>query len=219
MTESRRITSIEALPNDPLMMEVRLDDTVLGILARDVVDRFELEVGLSEDDTRVRDFSHAVACQAAREKALELLAVHDRASGGLVSRLVDGGFDRDVAEDTVTELRDDGWIDDTAYATRRLETLRNERGGSSEVCREKLLKEGVPEPVVDEALTSDGEQDEELEAACTALQRSMAKSSRNADGSPEAIRRLAGTLQRQGFDPDTMRAAFARLDLEVPEDF
>ena len=176
-------------------------------------------LGLPEDDTRVRDFSHAVACHAARDKAFELLAVHDRASGGLVCRLIDGGFDRDVAEDAVAELRADGWIDDTAYATRRLETLRSERGDSSEVCREKLLGEGVPEQVIEEVLASTGEEDGELEAACTALQRSMARSSRNADGSPEAIRRLAGVLQRQGFDPDTMRAAFARLNLQVPEDF
>ena len=216
MSEPRRITSIEANPEDPMMLDIHLGNELLGELTRDDVEELELVIGLEEHDDKVIALRRAIEFKDARTQAFKILARKERASGEIIRRLEARGHSNDLATDVAGELIEDGWLDDEGYTRRRLEQLRDADGRSTQICREKLLKEGVPESVAEPLLQAAGTGDGDVEAACTALRKAMSRSSRNADGSPAAARRLAASLQRQGFDSDTMSTAFSRLSLIPP---
>ena len=217
MTHPCQITAIEPLAGNPLLLEVRMGDTSLGTLPRDEVESLGMEIGLAEDDPRVLRFIHEVACLKARDEAFRMLALRNRSSGYLTSTLIRRGFSSKVSEQSVADLCADGWVDDAGYARARLDILRREDGRSAEVCRERLRKEGVPEEVLDSLLPTTNGDEDEIKAACVAIEDMLRKNPRYADGSPQAGQRIAMSLRRKGFDPDTMMMAIERMNLDVPD--
>jgi len=91
---------------------------------------------------------------AARRRALGLLARREHSCAELVAKLVRSGHERDAAERTVSDLADRGLVCDSRFAEALLRS-RVERGGGPLRVRRDLEARGVEPAVVDRILDPD----------------------------------------------------------------
>ncbi|MCH8224540.1 MAG: RecX family transcriptional regulator [Chloroflexi bacterium] len=148
----------------------------------------------------------------ARAKAAALRHLTTRArSVDEVSRRLALRYAPDVVQEVISGLRDQGYLNDSAFA----EAWRQHRERSSprgeRLMRQELLRLGVENEVVNEALTG-------LDAcgnAYRAAQR-FAQKHKTSDY-PQFRRRLWGFLYRRGFDPTVSGNTIRRLWRELSD--
>jgi regulatory protein len=156
-------------------------------------------------------------------KSLRLLSYGAKSRRKLIQKLMESGFDEDVAEQAVLDMEDRGYIDDAkmaadyvayaveskAYGRYRVIQGLTEKG----VCRE--LAENAYNNYIDEhaELTDDGEEvDIDLENAAATLEKRMRQTRLDIDELDEGdIRRLTGYLHRRGFSFNTINKAFNKI--------
>ena len=110
-----------------------------------------------------------------------------------------------LVDDLVQRYEDAKLVDDAAYASMRVASLRR-RGGSARAIRANLLAKGVSNDHIDQALANDAEETPmaELIAACAYARRRRLGPWREKDREERQERDL-GMLARKGFSLDTVR--------------
>ena len=166
---------------------------------------------LREDDTKWR----------LRQAALHLLSYRSRTERELRTRLRAKSFPPALVEWCLHRLREQGLLDDQAFASAHVrDRIRLRPRGRSKL-REELRRKGVVAHVADEAISEaflEEETSEEALAREAALRwveregRGVARALSAARFSKErerSRRRLHGFLSRRGFAPDAILSAFA----------
>jgi SOS response regulatory protein OraA/RecX len=153
--EEPQITSLQPLKEDPCLIEVMIDDTLVGTAQRDELERSKARIGMPETDPCVRALTRAIAIRTTRNYAMGLLSRCEFPTAGLTQRLIKHGVEQELARDVVREIEQDGWIDDESYARRRIRKLREQEGRSSEECRTRLKAEWVDTSIVERLLAGE----------------------------------------------------------------
>ena len=136
--------------------------------------------------------------------ALRALGARAMSTGGLLKRLQKKGLERHEAQAVVERVASAGYLDDTSFARVRIERLRERGQYGDRAIRQRLVQDGVPNAVIDEALSEsalDDPADLMLQAA-----RERASRLRGLDR-VVAERRLSSYLQRRGHSGAEIRAA------------
>ena len=154
-TEDPRVTSLHPLQEDPCLIEVMIDGTIVGTAQRDEVEGSKAKIGMSESDPCVRALTRAIAMRRTRNYAMGLLSRCEFPTAGLTQRLIKHGVEQELAQDVVREIEQDGWIDDENYARRRIRKLQEQEGRSSEECRTRLKAEWVNTSIVERLLAGE----------------------------------------------------------------
>ena len=138
---------------------------------------------------------HANSYQAARNAALRLLAVRQRAMAEVRTSLC-RRFSHAIADVVVSDLEAAGLLNDAAFAEAWRESRERLRPRSERLVRRELLQHGIDATVVGE--TVEGMDDEALieQAAQSYVGRLKGQDSQRFQ------RRLAGYLFRRGFSSD-----------------
>jgi regulatory protein len=206
------ITSLVAKKGRSNRIAVHLDGVFAFELASGVARQAGLRIGdmlsketqdrLAEDDARHR----------ARERAVRLLALRDRSEREVEVGLQTSGFDPAVISDTVSWLRDLGYLDDERFAVRyAAEKLR--AGWGKRRVKTELLRKGLERTLVEAALDGEGVNApaaaEGVESLVALAHKRFGKQFRL---DPEgAERRLAGFLARRGYDWDIIGSVAREL--------
>lgn len=145
---------------------------------------------------------------ACREAALRLLDAAPRASGALRDRLVDKGYDPDVAEDVIERLTRVQLLDDRAYAESAVRYCAGRLMGRRAAVME-LTRKGVERSLAEQVCV-EAEANGVFEEAAWELGRQIARKTQGLD--PETRRRrLWSTGGRKGHTPDVLRAIAQEL--------
>jgi regulatory protein len=189
---------------------VYLDGARAFEVASEVALACDLRQGVELSPEAIESLLVKDAPHRARERALKLIALHDRTAHELKSRLERAGFAADVSEGTVTWLRTLGYVDDAAFASRYSAAKLKSGWGERRVASE-LLRLGVDRGLVQAALQEargEAPDDEEGQSGLDAvLDLARRRFGAQFGADPEAAeRRLAGFLARRGFDWDTIHA-------------
>jgi regulatory protein len=154
----------------------------------------------------------------ARARALDLLAIRDRSSEEVRTRLRRAGFAPRTVDDVIVWLQGLGYLDDERFArSYALEKMRSGWGGRR--VRQELWRKGVEREVV-ESVLAECEVDEESlrgqeDALWTQMQRRFGSKFRT---DPEATeRRLEGFLARRGYDWDSIAQLVRKLRSEAEQ--
>ena len=142
----------------------------------------------------------------AENVAIATLTRHDASEGEVRSKLVAKGLDDEDVEAELGRLRRAGLLDDTAFAVRVVERLRERKGLGDSAIRSALRGRRVPQAIVDAVLA---EQVEEPETAEARLQEVADDRARRLTALtyPVAERRLTAYLMRKGFGGSAVRTA------------
>lgn len=145
--------------------------------------------------------------------ALRILARRDMSSAELSRRLTDRGFPEALAGETVTRLRDAGYLDDRRFARQWAESaIRNGRGYGPRL-RLELMRQRIPDEIAAEVLGSLAAEYDETETLANLLARKFAGFNPSSATDREK-RRVVQYLQRRGF---SIAAIFDAFRMNQPE--
>jgi regulatory protein len=145
--------------------------------------------------------------------ALRILAHRDMSSAELSRRLTARGFPEALAGETVTRLREAGYLDDRRFARQWAESaIRNGRGYGPRL-RMELARHRVPEEIAAEVLGSLAAEYAETETLANLLARKFAGFNPSSATDREK-RRVVQYLQRRGFSIAAIFEAFSLKQTE-----
>lgn len=146
---------------------------------------------------------------AAEAAATRILCAAAQSEAGLRSRLLRRGFDDQTVETTVAAMVARGYVDDSALASS-IAAKRSRTGHGRIRVASELRARGVEATAVADALEA-LDADQERRAALELAQRSTDRRVQVAVSGPRERQRLAGKLQRRGFDGETVAWVLRQL--------
>ncbi|MCK8061709.1 MULTISPECIES: regulatory protein RecX [unclassified Fusibacter] len=138
-------------------------------------------------------------------KSIDIISRRNHFVKELRTKLLQKEFDREVIDDTIDRLIDEGYMDELETA-RQLVAVRSETDSKSKI-KMRLIQRGCPENIVDLVL-QDGTGDE-FEKAMTAARKKL----RQLEGEPEDKQKekLMRNLLSKGFDYGVVRRVWEEL--------
>lgn len=199
---SGTITEIADQARDPERVSVFLDGQFAFGVAREIAAREGLFVGRSLSAAEVADLLRADEAARATNAALHFLGYRPRSEREVRDRLRRRGFSDEAIEAAVARLLDWRYLDDAEFARFWVENRAEHQPRGRRRLRAELRAKGVDADLVDQAIDEAG--GDEFPAAL-ALARKRVTSLRGLDPLVQR-RRLAGFLQRRGYDWDIVRS-------------
>jgi regulatory protein len=181
-----------------------LDGRFAFSLGKDDVARERLKVGLELSGERLDELTNALRVNRCLNAAYRYLGYRPRSEAELRERLGRRGFPREYIDAVIDKLREQGLLDDLAFAQFWVENRATFRPRSRGLTRSELRKKGVAEEAIRQAV---GEMDETEAAYRAALGRARRLSRLEY---PEFRQRLGEFLRRRGFTYETINRAVKR---------
>jgi regulatory protein len=208
-----KIVSIEKASRADDRVRLRLDTGEQVELARELLLNAAVREGDSVQAARLEELGREDLRWRARQAALRLLAHRPRTGSELRSRLMRKGFEAELVERCLADLRAKGLLDDAAFAEMfaRDRMRLNPRAGQRVV--QELRGRGVEAATAAAAVEGvmREEETDELTLARDAARRWRPRAEEERD---RARRRLAGFLARRGFGAEAARQV---VDETLPE--
>jgi len=156
-----RITS--TLPTrDNQMMRIYIDENY----AFSVPKEDYIRLGLYEKEEKTQDeierIRQEVVLRAAREKATGYLMYRDRSEGEVIEKLINAGFDKDIAQEAASALKILGYIDDNRYARKYITDRLKNKAMSRKAIRFELERKGISSQIIEEALSETEVNEDEI---------------------------------------------------------
>ena len=152
-----------------------------------------------------------------RDIVTRRLAAAPRTRAELAVDLIERGAPSPVIDAVLDRFEELGLVDDLAFARTFVEVGHRVRGHARRLMRRDLIRRGVAEDLVEEALLTIDDDAEEQRARDVARQRIKI---RPGEDPRRALSRLAGQLARRGYSPrtcfDAAREALANVPGGVP---
>lgn len=134
--------------------------------------------------------------------AYKLLAIRDRSSMELIERLIKKGFQRDVAEETLSRLQDAGYINDNRLAENLIRHAIEQKHYGRNVIKTYLRSRGIDDSIIQGIAIK---REDCLTSALRFIEKKT-KAMKDMDAD-ERAKRLSLMLQRRGHDFDTIGEA------------
>lgn len=182
---------------------VYLDGAFAFGLSDNVVARFRLREGMSLTDDQVKEIARGEVRQECLDYAMKYLGARLHSRAELRRKLVRREYGDQVIDGVLDDLARMGYLDDARFAkTKALSAAEHKHHGRRRAYVE-LIKAGVKKDVADAALDDVYDKNDSV-AAARHLAEKKAASLKKLDPMV-ARRRLAGMLQRRGFDYETIK--------------
>lgn len=174
-------------------VKVYLDGRYASTLLAEVVLKEGLKVGLELSSDQIETLTGKDRYQRSLNAAVRLLGYRPRSEAEIKQRLQRHGFDNDSTEKALTSLKNQGLVDDTAFARFWIENRESFSPRSRRLTGLELRRKGLSNDVIEQVI---GEIDESESAYRAALNK--ARRLTTADYK-DFRRRLGEYLGRRGF--------------------
>jgi regulatory protein len=148
---------------------------------------------------------------AAEDVALRVLAAAAQSASGLRRRLEQRGFSAEAAAAATARMAELGYVDDTALASS-ISARRQRTGHGRMRVAAELRSRGVDDAAI--SATLDGVDAGAERAAALRVGRRLAERASRDIADRQGRQRLAGALQRRGFDTETVTWVLRELERE-----
>jgi regulatory protein len=206
-----KITSIELSGKSKDMKRVFLDGTYAFSIPE--VDFIKLK--LYEEDEVSEDLLErikgVILLHLAKEKAVRILTAHDRTAAELSQRLHDAGYDKEIYDAAIQDLKTIGYVNDIRFAQRYIAEKIQTKAVSRKLLRYELIAKGITEDTIDHVL-SELEQDED-EIALRSVRKKFGKYDVS---DPSVQKKIYAFLNHRGYSYDLCRSILSDL-LNVEE--
>ena len=205
-----RIERIEASKHKKGRVLVFLaDGACLKITEQELLD-FGLRSGDDLDSAALERLKEAAGVSNVKAAAADLIGKRAMSRYDLEKKLREKGASQAEARYAAEWLEAIGAIDDAGYAALLVRHYGQMGYGPARL-REKLREKGIPRELWEDAL-------DQAPGSADQIDRFLAAKLRGRTPEEAEKRRLTGALLRRGYDWGEVRAAWARLGAEIPED-
>lgn len=209
------ITEIVALKSDPNQRRIRIGRRTVATLRASDVDELKLEVGAKWTRKLQALVDRSMAADRVRKAAMTMLGRRSMSRSDLVSRLVNKGHAKRLAEQVTKSLVADGWLNEQAFAEAIVNRVAGRKPASDRLIREKLQAKGINSKVIAKVTRSAGPTDAQLESLRDFAERRLASMSHL----PRAgqVRRISGLIARRGFDQDVIESVLSQIGITLDD--
>lgn len=169
----------------------------------------ELREKLLEQDLRIR----------VRNGAFNYLGRRHHSFFELRKKLSAKGYDKEVIDETLNELKDKGYIDDEDFAKRYIEeaVLRKKSGTNKIIAG--LYQKGISREIINRAMISFDNDDEMTQNALEIAKKKLV-SLKNRDIEKHKLKtKLFSFLSGKGYSSDIIKKVLSKLDLNQEEEY
>jgi regulatory protein len=201
-----RITGLTARKGREKRVNVFLDGRLAFSLAAEVALKEGLRTGLELSETDRQALAGADRYHRCCNTAFRLLATRPRSEEEIRQRLQRRGFESEYREKAITRLKEQGLVDDEAFARFWKDNRQSFRPRSRRLTALELRQKGLDSAAI-----------EPVDAE-SAYRAALSKAQRLATSDYEVFRRRLGDhLVRRGFGYDIVRQTVARIWTERGE--
>lgn len=206
-SDTGRITEIRDQVRDPERVSLFIDGVFRLGLPRMVVAERDLRIGQVLTDADLEELEALDEISRATNQAVRLLAFRPRSRNELETRLRRNGFQASAIAAAIERMVELGYVDDSEFASYWVENRQQHRPRGRRLLAQELRSKGVPKDVAEQAI-DEAEIDEFSQAL--ELARKRAERLRGLDRETWR-RRMAGFLQRRGYNWDVVRQVMDEL--------
>lgn len=207
----KRVTAIREGKRRKRRVNVFLDGRFAFSLEAEVAVKENLQVGQELSEGDIEALTGAELSQRCLDAALHYLGYRPRSESELKERLKRRGFDGDNVETVLARLKEQGLVDDPAFAQFWKDNRQSFSPRSQWLTRQELRQKGVAKEVIDRVVADIDDEDSAYQAAM-----SKARSLSIADYQ-SFRRRLGEYLKRRGFGYGVINNTLKRVWGEVKE--
>jgi len=205
------LTALSVQKANPDRLNLFVDDQFAFGARREVIARHMLKKGMEVTPDLLRAVWRDEECYKARDKAANYLSYRARSQKEMADYLAGKGFDEDVVEQTIEWLLRYGYLNDEQFAKQWVESRMRSKPRGKAMLRWELKQKGVARDEVEDAITEFVDDDVEIEAAMSLLQKKIGKKS--IEFTLDERKKLAQFLARRGFPSSVIYEAIRRLRL------
>lgn len=144
-----------------------------------------------------------------KQYVLRLLTIKDRTTKELVEKLRRKGYDEDIINTVIAEMKTLGYVDDKQYAMHFAELRATyDKFGPYRICAE-LRKRGIPKNMAQDVVSNIFREGREEANALELAKEWIAR--KGIEDKEKSVRRLYGYLARRGFAPDVVRKTLRQV--------
>lgn len=197
-----RITKIESQKENPSRRNLYADGKFLLGVSAETLLRFGIRTGDEIGEEKLRALQAAEELQSAKAVALRFLARRPRTEKEVRDKLREKEFADAEITATIEHLRTLGFLNDEEFARTYIAHQLAMRPKGKLALRQHLLMLGIKKETVDAVLGEVLPDSRQEDAARTAAQAFLRRTSRSRDDPYKSRQRLAAFLSRRGFTWD-----------------
>lgn len=210
------ITAISPKPSNPNQRRVRIGRRTVAVLNESAVERLGLHVDMPWTPELAERVERELELERARRAGLTMISRRPVAIAALRSRLSAKGFADDIVDQVIASFTREGWLDDRALAEELAAQIIRRSPCSREFLRRKLEAKAIGPDIAAHAADAALADVDGIDQANRVAQKAMRSAARLSPA--RQAKRVAGALQRRGFDDDTITLVLDRLDLMPTDD-
>ncbi|MCX8069682.1 MAG: RecX family transcriptional regulator [Thermodesulfovibrionales bacterium] len=138
--------------------------------------------------------------KTALQYTYRLLSLKDRGSEELRQKLIQKGYNVDIANTVIAKLKDYGYIDDNKFAYKLLRYAINDKFYGKNLIKHFLISKGIDKSIVENIELSDKDFEDSAMRYITKKQKTLKSLTRE-----EQIKRIIRSLQSKGHDYETIK--------------
>ena len=206
-----KITRLAAGKSREKRVNVYLDGKYAFSLLAEVVLKEGLRVGQELSDSEQQRLTGVDRYQRCLNAAIRFLAYRPRSEAETRERLKKHGYSSDVTERALTRLKEQGLVDDTAFARFWKDNRESFSPRSRRLTRLELRKKGLDTDVIEQVVS-------EVDDSKSAYQAALSKARRLSSTDYQVFRRKLGDyLGRRGFNYGIIKETVDRVWKECEE--
>ena len=200
-----KITRLVMGKNRNKRINVFLDGNFAFSLLAEVALKEGLKVGQELSDARVEALTGADRYQRCYNAAVRYLAYRPRSESEVRQRLQRHGFDSDCTEKAIGRLKEQGLVDDMAFAQFWKDNRESFSPRSRRLTRLELQRKGLNSDIIETVVN-------ELDESESAYRAALSKARRLAVSDYQIFRRrMSEHLSRRGFTYDVIKETVQKI--------
>ncbi len=200
-----KITGLKARKTREKRINVFLDGKPAFHLLAEVAVKEGLKVGQELSESRREALAGIDRCQSCLNAALRLLGYRPRSEAEIRQRLLRRGFDGEAADKALARLKEQGLIDDAAFARFWKDNRESFSPRSRRLTALELRRKGLPVDVIEAVIR-------EIDESGSAYRAALGKARRLPLTDYRLFRRRLGAyLSRRGFNYEVINETVGRI--------
>jgi regulatory protein len=200
-----KITRLTAGKSREKRVNVHLDGKYAFSLLAEVVLKEGLRVGQELSDEQIEDLTGVDRYQRCLNAAIRFLGYRPRSEAEIKQRLQKHGFDGKLTDKALARLKEQGLVDDTAFARFWIDNRESFSPRSRRLTKLELQRKGLGNDIIEQVVGEVDDNDSAYRAA-------LSKARRLSPSDYQVFRRRLGEhLGRRGFGYDVIKDTVERV--------
>jgi len=204
-----KITKIEPQKRNKNRVSVYIDETFAFGVDMEVAYTCGLKEGLDIDRQWLDEVVRKEEQSRAQNYALNLLSYRARSEREIMERMQQKGYESSVIEDTIAYLKEQGYLDDYAFAEMFIRDKSELNKYGQNRIKTELYKKGVAREVINGLIEEMIDSNSEYEKAKELAEKKI--KSYQQDSKQAQYRKLNGFLIRKGYPYDVVSRVVKEL--------